>query len=279
MRGGRDLDKWGIVSDSDATTFSLSAAEISRWQEECAEIDRDVENLHKRKNEILKRIEAAQLLAPSLFIMAQTPKAKGRGQSTVRKGLLTWPRIIEEAVRNSGTGIRQRDLLDSIRSGRHGKRLTDSESGYYNAIQKVLKRKSITKRGEWLFTPAQHDEYLRKLDAGEIEDYADVEEFGSPSAAEAVRFATAEPGAKSIEIIKHIWAVQDAAKEQRQSKTSLYNVLARLVEQQKLVKDDRGGFHPFKENEAPSGEPAGAPEAGEVGASPDDNRTVLRLFS
>ena len=265
------------MSDSEAPTFSLSAAEIARWQEECAEIDRDIENALKRKSEIQKRIDAAQLLAPSLFIMAQTPTAKGRGQAKVRKGLLTWPHIIEEAVRNSGVGIRQRDLLENIRAGHHGKRLTAGESGYYNAIQKVLGRGIVIKRGEWLMTPAQDAEYLRKLAAGEIEDYSDVEEYGSPSAAEAVRFVTANPGAKSLEIINQIWTVQEAAGEPQQSKTSLYNVLKRLIEQKKLEKDDEGGFHPFKENEAPNGEPAEASETEEGATSSDDVSPLFRV--
>lgn len=265
------------MNDSSAPAFSLTTAEIARWQEQCAEIDRDVETLYRRKAEIGERLKAAQLLAPSLFILAQPPKAKGRGQATIRKGLLTWPHIIEEAVRNSGSGMRQRDLLDSIRSGRHGKRLDGGEGGYYNGIQKVLRRGIVIKRGEWLFTPAQLEEYLRKVEAGEIADVADNAEYGSPSAAEAVRFATAHPGAKSPEIINHIWAGQKAAGEPVQSKTSLYNVLKRLVEQEKLSKDSKGGFHPFNANEAPSGEAAGASEAGEVGASPDDTQPSLRL--
>lgn len=266
------------MNDSQASTFSLTAAEITRWREDCAGIDRQIENLLKRKGQVEERLRAAEILAPSLFLSAQPQAAKGRGQSTVRKGLLTWPHIIEDAVRNSGTGIRQRELLESIRAGRHGKRLDTGDSGYYNAIQKVLRRELVTKCGEWLFTPAQFEEYQRKLAAGEIADFSEETEYGSPSGAEAVRFATAKPGSKSIDIIKHIWATQDAAKEQRQSKTSLYNVLARLVEQQKLMKDDRGGFHPYQENEAPAAKLLGASETGEVGASPIENQPSLRLI-
>ncbi|MDP9413666.1 MAG: hypothetical protein M3Q08_06140 [Pseudomonadota bacterium] len=260
------------MSDPQSPIFHLPAVEISRRQERCAEIDREIDGLRKEQAEHQEWLRAAQIIAPSLFILAQPPKVKGRGQAVVRKGLLTWPHIIEEAVRNSGTGIRQRDLLDSIRAGRHGKRLNSSESGYYNAIQKVLKnKKSVIKRGEWLFTPAQHEEYLRRVAAGEIEDYAENAEFGSPSAAEAVRYTKANPGAKSIDIIKHIWAVQKANGEAVQSKTSLYNVLARLVEQEKLIKDSEGGFHPHKETEAPNGDAAGASEEREVAASLFEN--------
>jgi hypothetical protein len=266
------------VTDYAASTFSLTAAEIASWREECAQIDIDIENLHKRKSAIQEKLRAAELLAPSLFILAQPPKASGRGQSKVRKGLLTWPHIIEEAVRNSGEGIRQRDLLESLRSGRHAKRLTDSESAYYGAIQKVLRREIIFKRGDWLFTPAQHQEYLRRVAAGEIADVADEEEYGSPSAAEAMRFVARNPGVKSIDLIHHIWEQQKAQGEKLQSKTSLYNVFARLVEQNKLMKDSEGGFHPYKENEAPVGQAAGASESGEVAASSIENQPALRLI-
>jgi hypothetical protein len=260
--------------DSTSTTFSLSAAEISRWQEQCAEIDGQIDRLKKDKVAIEDRLRAAQLLAPSLFILAQPLNAAGRGQSIVRKGLLTWPHIIEEAVRNSGSGIRQRDLLENVRHGRHGKRLTRGESGYYNAIQTVLRKKMVIKHGEWLFTPAQHQEYLRKVGAGEIEDYAENTEFGSPGAAEAARFIAANPGAKAIDIIKHIWAAQKAGGRAQSPKNSLYNMLARLAQQNKLMKDEKGGYLPYKENEAPT--EAGAPDAGRVAALPFENVVGFR---
>ena len=256
----------------DAPTFGLTPAEVIQWQQECAEIDLKIERLRKDKLDIEDRLRAAQLLFPSLFLMAQPEKAKGRGQSVIRKGLLTWPHIIEEAVRSSGSGIRQRDLLESIRSGRHGKRLDAGESGYYNAIQKVLKREIIIKRGEWLFTPAQFQEYMRKVEAGEIEDYAENAEYGSASAAEIMRFLTAHPGKRSPEIIAHVWAVQDANGEQQQSRTSLYNVIRRLVDQKKLRKDGRGGYAPYTENEPLAEEtPPSGSDAGRAGTLPFEN--------
>jgi hypothetical protein len=209
------------------------------------------------------------LLAPSLFIAAQ-PKTQGRGSAVMRKGLVTWQHIIEEAVRNSLTGIRQKDLLENIRAGRHGKRLAGgrgSESGYYNAIQKVLRRKIVIKRGEWLFTPAQHQEYLRKVEAGEIEDYAENAEYGSASAAEIVRFVMANPGSKSPAIIEHIWAWQEANGEAQQGRTSLYNVVRRLCDQKKLMKMPGGGFILWEENEPPAEEtPPDGSDAEGVGA-------------
>lgn len=240
------------MTDDSPPSFQLTPSEIAQWQEQCAQIDLEIERLQKDKSDIKDRLRAAQLLAPSLFLLAQPPKAKGRGNAVMRKGLPTWAHIIEEAVRNSGTGIRQKDLLDSIRSGRHGKRLDGGEGGYYNAIQKVLSRKIVIKRGEWLFTPAQFQEYMRKVDAGEIADHAENTEYGSASAAEIVRYVLSHQGAKSPAIIDHIWAVQEANGEAQQSRTSLYNVIRRLVDQKKLSKDGRGGFVPYKENEPPA---------------------------
>ncbi len=253
--------------------MTFTAAEIAQWQQQCAEIDSDIERLRKDKLDIEDRLRAAQLLFPSLFLMAQPEKVKGRGQSVIRKGLLTWPHIIEDAVRSSGTGIRQKDLLEAVRQGKHGKRLTVGESGYYNAIHKVLKvKKSVIKRGEWLFTPAQFQEYMRKVEAGEVEDYAENAEHGSPSAAEIVRFVTANPGKRSPEAITHVWAVQEAQGEPMQSKTSLYNVVKRLIEQKKLMKDSRGGLRPYKENEPPAEEtPPDGSDTGRAATLPFEN--------
>lgn len=261
------------MGDDPTPSVNFTAAEITQWQQKCAEIDSDIERLRKAKLDIEDRLRAAQLLFPSLFLMAQPQQARGRGQAVVRKGLLTWPHIIEDAVRSSGGGIRQKDLLEAIRRGKHGKRLQVGESGYYNAIHKVVKvKKTIIKRGEWLFTPAQFEEYMRKVDAGEIEDYAENAEYGSPTAAEMVRFVTAHPGKRAPEIITHIWAVQEAQGEPMQSKTSLYNVIRRLIDQKKLTKDSRGGLHPYTENEPPAEEtPPDGSDAGRAATLPFEN--------
>src|SRR5665213_2137291 len=90
----------------------LTPAEIARWTEDCARIDRDVERLLKKKEDTQKKIEAARLLAPSLFEVAEERAPPGRGMSVKRKGITTWPIIIEEHVRTSGTGLKQKDLLE-----------------------------------------------------------------------------------------------------------------------------------------------------------------------
>lgn len=249
----------------------FTAAEIAQWQQESAAIDAEIERLRKSKLGLEDKLRAAQLLFPSLFLIAQPEKGKGRGQAKFRKGLLTWPHIIEDAVRSSVTGIRQKELLDDIRDGKHGKPL-NSESGFYNAIQKVLKqKKTVIKHGEWLFTPAQFQEYMRKVEAGEIEDCALNLEFGSPSGAEIVRYVTAHPHSKSPEIIAHVWKVQEAKGEAPQSRTSLYNVIRRLADQKKISKDSKGGYIPYQENEPPAENPPSGSDAGEVAASLFEN--------
>ena len=261
---------WGMDRDS-LPSVNFTAAEIAQWQQESAAIDAEIERLRKGKAGIEDKLRAAQLLFPSLFLIAQPEKGKGRGQAIFRKGLLTWPHIIEDAVRGSVTGIRQKELLDDIRDGKHGKPLT-SESAFYNAIQKVLKhRKTVIKHGEWLFTPAQFQDYMRKVEAGEIRDCAQNVEFGSPSGAEIVRFVTKHPHSKSPDIIAHVWAVQEANGEARQSRTSLYNVIRRLTDQRKLSKDSKGGYVPYEENEPPAENPPSGSDTGEVAASLFEN--------
>ena len=261
---------------SNVPTLTLTPAEIARWQEDCAQIDQDIEKLTKRKDEILQKLDAARLLAPALFEAAVGRHGVTHRTVLKRKGLTTWPQIIEEYVRNSGSGIRQKEMLEQIRSGVYGSRLADSESGYYNAVQKVLKRRIVVKRGEWLFTPSQYDEYMAKLERGEVSDVADETDYGSPAAAAAMRFIAAHPGGKSIDVIRAVWAEHDGPN--LPSKTSLYNTLARLVEQKRIRKDEGGAFYLFNENEAPSDQPRGASDAGEVAASPNENRAGLRLI-
>jgi hypothetical protein len=254
----------------------LTPAEIARWTEDCAQIDASIEKLHRKRGEIEKKLEAARLLAPSLFEVA-TQKSLSGSKMLKRKGLTTWPHIIEEQVRASGDGIRQKDMLEQLRTGPYASRFQGrNESGYYNAVQKVLGRGDVIKRGDWLFTPAQYDAYLERLARGEVKDVADEADYGSPAAAEAVRFIAANPGVRSIAVIRAIWDAHEGAHPP--SKTSLYNTLARLVEQKKIRKDESGAFYLPNANEAPAGQPGGASEAGEVDASPDENRRGFRVI-
>lgn len=255
----------------------LSAAEVRRWQTECEEIDRQAEVLGQRKEGLLKKLAAAELLAPSLFVEDPVLLSEGGGKVVrKRKGRATWTGLIEEQVRISGGGIRQRQLLENMRNGPYGERLKTSESGYYNGIQKLLKREILIKRGEYLFTPAQYDEYMRKLERGEVSDLAKEATYGSTAAAEIVRFVEGSPGQRSIGLIRAVW---DAHKgEHPPSKTSLYNTIARLVEQKHIRKED-GRFYPCEKNEAPSGEPESASESGEIDPSPASSTSEEKITS
>lgn len=155
------------------------------------------------------------------------------------------------------------DLLTSIRNGVFGDRLKTSESGYYNAIQKLLGRGLLKKRGDRLFTPAQFSDYMTKVERGEVEDVVAVEEYGSPSAAVAVNFIKSNPGCESPQVIAAIW--EASGSEQRQSKTSLYNMIARLAEQQHIRKVGKK-LYPYEQNEPPSF--PGGSDAGKVAAFP-----------
>ena len=259
----------------------LTAAEVRRWQAECESIDHQTEDLAHRKEALLKKIAAAELLAPSLFEEDQLLPAQGGGKIIrKRKGRTTWTSVIEEQIRSSGTGIRQRQVLENMRNGPYGERLKASESGYYNAVQKLLKRDILVKRGDYLFTHAQYDEYMSKLERGEVRDVAEEGAFGSAAAAEIVRFVGTNPGQRSIALIKAVWEAHKGAHPP--SKTSLYNTIARLVEQKHIRKED-GRFYPYEDNEViTEDDPESTSEDGEIGSSPslsESDEKVTPLFA
>jgi len=221
-----------------------------------------------------QKIDAVRLLAPSLFLEDGTArKDDDTGVIRSRKGRPTWTSLIEEQVRSAQMGIVQRELLAVMREGPFGDRLKVSESGYYNAIQKLLKRGLLKKRGDRLFTPAQYSEYMMRLERGEVEDVAEVGEYGSPAAAIMVRHVHASPGCASADVIEAVWKAHEG--DHPPSKTSLYNMIARLIEQRHIRREDKK-LYPYEENEAPN---EGASEAGEVRASPNDGQPRFTLVS
>jgi len=230
------------------TSLLITAAEVKGWRAQCAEIDGKIEKLKADKAKLLKKIEAVELLAPSLTLdVAEKEDPSPDGLIRERKGRPTWSALIEEQVRSSQSGIVQRDLMAKIRAGLFGDRLTESESAFYNSISKMLRKKIIVKRGDHLFTQAQYAEYMKKLEAGEVNDVAEVTNYGSPAAAVVVRFVQENPGCGSSDAIRAVWEASPTG--DRQSKTSLYNMIARLVEQRHIRKEG-GHLFPFSVNEA-----------------------------
>lgn len=242
----------------------LSAAEVRRWKAECGEIERKIEELHRQKDALEKKLEAATLLAPSLLEIdfELSDKSVTRNLIRNRKGRATWTSLIEEEVRASREGIRQRDLLENMRKSIFGERFSSSDSSFYNAVQKLLRRKVLVKRGEYLFTPAQHEEYVQRVERGEVVDVAQASVYGSAAGAEVVRCVKQHPGIRSIDIIRHIWALNDG--EQLPSKTSLYNTISRLVDQKHIRKED-GNYFPCDEKETPSVDAEGVSKADDEG--------------
>ncbi|MCA1244587.1 hypothetical protein LC092_19245 [Stappia stellulata] len=253
--------------------FSISGAEVRSWEAECSEIDLKIENLRKRQASLREKIDAVRLLAPSLFLGDGTArKSESPGLVKTRKGRATWTGVIEEQVRSSNGGVMQRELLAKMRSGPFGDRLKSSESGYYNGIQKLLRRGLLKKRGDHLFTPAQYRDYMSKLEKGEVDDVADVSEFGSPAAVLAVRYISENPGCSSSDVIDAIWAAHEG--DHPPSKTSLYNMIARLSEQKHIRKEDKK-LYPYGDNEPPA--VAGGSETDRAGTLSDDNRASLKV--
>lgn len=264
-----------MTNGSDSNEImKLTVADVRGWQAENESIDAQVEQLLKRKEGNNAKLKAAELLFPSLFVQEDPPKSLD-GLVRKRSGRATWTSLIEEQVRLSGDGIRQKDLMDRLREGPFGARLKSSESGYYNAIQKLLKREILIKRGDWLFTRVQHDEYQRRLARGEVDDFEKAASYGSPAAAEIVRFVTANPGRKSIDLIRAVWKAHSG--DHPPSKTSLYNMIARLVEQRHIRKTE-GRFYVCEGNEPSASDEGDGSEADGDAAPSNESQQRFRVI-
>ncbi len=226
------------MSSDDTLKIVLSAAEVQRWRKDAAEIDAQVERLLSKKAKIMERVSAAEILAPSLFIESSAEAGDGPKVIKARKGLVTWTALIEEIVRNSVNGISQKELLAEMRKGPYSDRLIASESGYYGAMAKLLKRDILKKRGDYLFTAAQYDAYLELLAAGTVVDVADNVNYGSQLAATVMEVVKINhpAGISPTDTVKALQADYETNNIALPSRNTAYNCIARLVEQKHLSK-------------------------------------------
>ena len=89
-------------------------------------------------------------------------------------------------------------------------------------------------------------------------------------------FLAQHPRSFARDIKDHLCEFPEFAKGLKRNSSAIYNVLKKLKDREEIIHYEDGSYSLVDGNEAPSAKPTGAPEAGEVGASPDDAPPLFR---
>lgn len=179
-----------------------------------------------------------------------------------RKGGKTWTATIKRIVVRSGRGMTYREAKDEVRKTHLGKTLERTDKAFYTAISKLSEKGDIVKHHGRLFSPKAYLQFMEDVAAGRAVDEPAPPLPGQESDNEVAinRLLAARPdGATAKEIVDSL--LKNPPPDLRnvtKNKNSIYNLLARLREHEKLIKRGERYYLPASKDEAPDSEESSA---------------------
>lgn len=262
-----------MAHESFSDHFALPGADdIARWVAE-----------HKRMGDAIKELQDKRIYLERLIAAAKgeaSPapiSAPKRVDGKLKAG--TWMHAVAEIVLQHPEGISYDGIRERM-TGELGKSIKENATakGFYGALRRLERDEIIVRHRGHAFTPAGFKRYSDKVERGEVEAVRGNDYSHSPIA-DAIKAYIGKHGpAKAAALRDHLSGIAQFA-ESMKNGSAIYNVLTRLVDRGELLHDrELAVFSLPNENGAPNDKVAGAPEAGEVGASPNENRSLFRLI-
>ncbi|QDX26577.1 hypothetical protein FPZ54_11460 [Sphingomonas suaedae] len=306
-------------TSSTSTGLFGAAQLVERWQADLARLDSEIAERQAERAEVVRKLDAAELIARELASLSDnetgreapvaengsapqnshpeqfglTPPAaqpvhKQRKPRKPREGL-TWKAVVLPAVGEAEMGLTYAELRSAVAASPLGSKLDASDKGYHNAISRLAGDGLIIRDHGRVFTPEAFDRFMAAVERGEASTTVPQPLAHSPMGEAILRIVSAQPGLLNGKgVIRELKKDPEFNAALTPHETGAFNIIARLVRRGQIVRRDDGLIQPGKnfppeyarhENEAPSGNTAGASETGEVGASPNENRSGLRLIS
>jgi hypothetical protein len=189
-------------------------------------------------------------------------------------------------------GLPYAELRSAVLASPLGPKLIQSDKGYHNALSRAAQAQEIIRDHGRVFTPAAFQRFMAAVERGEASTTVPQPIAHSPMGEAILKIVGANPGKLNGKgVIGELRKDAEFNAALTPHETGAYNIIARLVRRGQIIRRDDGLILPGRnfprdiagvgsdENRAPNGDAAGALEAGEVGASPNENRPGLRLIS
>jgi hypothetical protein len=205
-------------------------------------------------------------------VIATQPSASG---DSVRKGgrKSVWGTFITNYTLEADRAVPYSELKQEIMKTPLGPKLEQSDKGFYHAISRLDKHKVIKAYRGHTFSPEAFGRFQADLAAGKVRDIKipNSAHYSPMGVAIEALMKTRPNGAESGHIIWELRKNPEFAATIDKNHTHPYNVLARMVRQQQLIKRGKRYFSP--KTETPSGSSEGVSNLfGDGGTSPNRDR-------
>jgi hypothetical protein len=174
--------------------------------------------------------------APNAPQIAATAR-RGRGLSAVG-----WTATMLQIVRDANRPLTYAELKAEIAKTHLGPRLLRTDKSFYGAIGKLETREAAVRHGGRISTPEVYERYMRDVAAGLVKDEPILNSGGervSPTKTAVLEFLGDNVrGAKISEIITDLEKRPELnLPGNKNGKTAVYNLIARLVRREVLVRE------------------------------------------
>lgn len=225
-------------------------AELRRLEVEIADRQQRMKALHEWLANVAKIIGEDELreLAGSWAPPVEVAKT-----ISTRNGKPTWTTLIESIVAKHPIGLDYRTLRGEMSSSVRAEEFARSDKSFYGSVAKLVDAGRLVRQNGLLLTPEALANRKAKIDAGELVDQPS-EDTGrsSPMGQAVIAFVADHPGGVvSKQVVQHILGIAQFRAVVEKNSTSVYNVLSRLVERRKLLKEGKTYYPASQSDEAP----------------------------
>ena len=271
-------------SEPSSHQLSLPVDQIERWESDAREVEDQITALIARRDDLLKRVEAARFL----FQDALTPAAPLAIEKVRRPTVTeTWEKQIAEAVSGYTEGCTYAELRSQIENGPLGDALRRSSKTYERAMSRLAQRNEVKRGYGRVFTPEAFDRFASSVEDGSL-PLEKAAYASSPMSDAILSFVHQNPASSNRKIIFSLKTDPEFRAALSRNDSGAHNVIARLIRRGFLIKREDGGKIPgpnfpyellgfAREDKVSTAATAGTLLAGEAPASPIQNRQSFRL--
>lgn len=244
----------------------LTAEQVASWVSERSDVARQYSALGERLADLDKKLAAVELLLPSALAGALL-----HPENTRPRAEASFTELAMEVLSHATRGLAPNEVRNIlIADPEVGDRAQASHNGVTNALSRLLAIKKVVKKNRRYYLP----ETLANIESGETVEDVSVSNTGSFNATMHLLMQKSGKPFTAKEALLEGKGHPPTAEKISDQPSRVYSWLSREVAKGKLIKTADVYTYP-NENRAPA--EAGALEAGEVAASPNDNRQGFRL--
>jgi hypothetical protein len=286
--------------------FAVSVGDVDAWRAEIAELDTRLLEITARRERLKQRIEAAGALfalldapAPPTAVADAGPVAEDADESLRQAGGCasesggsrssgaetdeneeesnsetqqakgpTFVSAVTEGVYAAESGVVPYQLKAALLRTDLAERLTESDKGFYHAIDRLARRGVIIRYKGRLFSPDALDRFKAMVAAGLLRDEVPKPPSHSPMGDAILQIVAMKPGIGGGHIIAKLKENPEFAAALTPHSTGAFNVISRLTKRRQIVKVERGYFVPGDAPEESARAPDGRDETIMEGVAP-----------